>query len=134
MRQLNNVQLRQARGEALKDARKLSEKGKLTSGEEREFNRLMREADDYKQQYETIEARMHGSGIRGGAIDGGGTRGDDRQDVEHRDAFKAYLRGGLQAMPQEQRSILQEHRDMGSGGQGAYPGATTGFFVPVGFV
>ena len=27
-----------------------------------------------------------------------------------------------------------EMRDMGSGGQGAYPGATTGFFVPVGFV
>jgi HK97 family phage major capsid protein len=27
-----------------------------------------------------------------------------------------------------------EKRDMGSGGQGAYPGATTGFFVPVGFI
>jgi HK97 family phage major capsid protein len=28
----------------------------------------------------------------------------------------------------------REVRDMGTGGQGAYPGATTGFFVPVGFV
>lgn len=28
----------------------------------------------------------------------------------------------------------KELRDMGTGGQGAYPGATTGFFVPVGFV
>jgi HK97 family phage major capsid protein len=26
-----------------------------------------------------------------------------------------------------------EQRDMGSGGQGAYPGATSGFFIPVGF-
>jgi len=32
------------------------------------------------------------------------------------------------------RTIMDvESRDMGSGGQGAYPGATTGFFVPVGF-
>jgi HK97 family phage major capsid protein len=36
----------------------------------------------------------------------------------------------------ELRSLgaMREVRDMGSGGQGAYPGATTGFFVPVGFV
>jgi HK97 family phage major capsid protein len=37
---------------------------------------------------------------------------------------------------EHRRLVLQqyERRDMATGGQGAYPGATTGFFVPVGFV
>jgi HK97 family phage major capsid protein len=42
----------------------------------------------------------------------------------------------LDLINRELRSLgaAREVRDMGSGGQGAYPGATTGFFVPVGFV
>ena len=42
--------------------------------------------------------------------------------------LRAELNAQLRALGQS------EVRDMGSGGQGAYPGATTGFFVPVGFV
>jgi len=34
----------------------------------------------------------------------------------------------------EARDLGPQFRDMSGGGQGAYPGATTGFFVPVGFV
>jgi HK97 family phage major capsid protein len=41
----------------------------------------------------------------------------------------------LRMINAELRSMgIPELRDMGSGGQGAYPGATTGFFVPVGFI
>jgi HK97 family phage major capsid protein len=84
--------------------------------------------------------------------------GGDSQDVvaeqrkkEHR-AFVNYLKYGLneevrgayrfRGVSAEERKTLFamgqrteeiEARDMGSGGQGAYPGATTGFFVPVGF-
>lgn len=40
----------------------------------------------------------------------------------------------MEAINRELRMLNQaEFRDMGTGGQGAYPGATTGFFVPVGF-
>ena len=66
-------------------------------------------------------------------------------------AFINYLKRGLipdqygfPGISEEERQIVlrrktmisltdQERRDMGTGGQGAYPGATTGFFVPVGF-
>ena len=70
-------------------------------------------------------------------------------------AFRNYLKYGWSPRPdrgivgisEEERALLTprrknvevtsadmgEHRDMGSGGGAAYPGATTGFFVPVGF-
>jgi HK97 family phage major capsid protein len=84
--------------------------------------------------------------------------GGDSQDVakeqEKRfsEAFFGFLKHGMypemrgmhtfRGISEEQRTMLfnralkidGEQRDMGSGGQGAYPGATTGFFVPVGFV
>jgi HK97 family phage major capsid protein len=84
--------------------------------------------------------------------------GGDSQDVvkeqreKERKAFLSYLkhgdhpeiRGGyrFKGVTAEERQTLYkmgqktveiEARDMGTGGEGAYPGATTGFFVPVGF-
>ena len=43
---------------------------------------------------------------------------------------------GVQVNPEDLKRAADspdEFRDMGTGNQGAYPGATTGFFVPVGF-
>lgn len=57
-----------------------------------------------------------------------------REERDRHMAFLSFLRLGEVRMPPEQRRLLTEFRDMGTGGQGAYPGATTGFFVPVGFV
>jgi len=59
---------------------------------------------------------------------------ESRENKEHREAFQAYLRTGASEMRSDQRALLFERRDMGTGGQGAFPGATAGFFVPVGFV
>jgi HK97 family phage major capsid protein len=129
----DNRRLREERGEALREAKKLSDKGNLTSAEERKFNALIAEAASKKEQYEEIENRGLGV-IRGGQIDGGTTR-ETSKEKEHRQAFTSYLLMGPNMMPQDQRSLLEkEYRDMGSGGQGAYPGATSGFFVPVGFI
>lgn len=56
-------------------------------------------------------------------------------------AWRAYMRYGMEpsqyepGITAEQRSILAhgEQRDMGTGGLGAYPGSTAGFFAPLDF-
>lgn len=61
-------------------------------------------------------------------------------------AFRSYLRQGFSANPRqcgisgEERSLLLEYqkvfverRDLGTGGQSAYPGALSGFFAPTDF-
>ena len=87
----------------------------------------------------------------------GGQDQDEETRKRYNCAFSNYLRYGFEPKPQwgiagitpEDRAILTpkrrniqleardlgvQYRDMGTGGGGAYPGATTGFFVPVGFV
>jgi HK97 family phage major capsid protein len=129
----DNRALRSERAALLKEARALSDKGRLTPAEQTRFNNLMRQADELKEEFEEIEGRMSGGAIRGGPINPGFT--ETTKEREHRAAFVNYLRCGINNMPQEQRSLLErEYRDMGTGGEAAYPGATTGFFSPVGFV
>ncbi len=133
MKTMDNRALRELRGNTLKEAKALSAKGKLNQADQRKFDELMREAAQLKEQIDEIEGRMSTSSVLGGPI-GAEVRHEDRKSTEHRRAFGAYLRHGVAAMDPEQRSILQEHRDMGTGGQGAFPGSTAGFFVPVGFM
>jgi HK97 family phage major capsid protein len=128
---MNNRELRAARAVALKAAKALSDKGtRLSPSEQKRFDDHMGEAADLLTQITALENR--------GAPPSGQPDGGDREssrEVEHRAAFVNYLRLGPNKMPTEERDLLQkEYRDMGSGGQGAYPSATTGFFVPVGFV
>jgi HK97 family phage major capsid protein len=59
------------------------------------------------------------------------------EDKQYRDSFNRYLKKGRSELSLTDRETLKldlEYRDMGSGGEAAYPGATSGFFVPVGFV
>ena len=88
-----------------------------------------------------------------GAIEGQQQTQQQREaDTErYMAAWRSYMKNGLEAtqyqrgVKPEDRDILFRHRqqvggvearDMGEGGPpfGAYPGSTTGFFVPVGFV
>jgi HK97 family phage major capsid protein len=126
-----NRALRTRRTELLNEAKELSAKGRLSPAEQTRFDSLMQLAEQTRQQYETGERRD--GRPPSGDVDGTERRTDQRE-VAHRSAFKSYLRTGLQGMPHEERGVLTEFRDMGSGGQGAYPGATSGFFVPLGFV
>jgi HK97 family phage major capsid protein len=144
-----SLQLRQERARILKQAKALSAKGKLSATEQYNFDDLMAEAADLKREYEHIE-RAHVAAVLGGAIiadpnaddfRGGNGNGNSsyiqqpaetRQQREYRSAFQAFLRFGVNGLEERQRNILK--RDMGTGGGGAYPGSTVGFFVPVGFV
>jgi len=131
--------LREERGELLRNARALASQGSLSHTEQREFDRLMDEAGQLNNRIAEIEGgSMNTRGsmyeFRGGQPSGGYTSAAREEKKEHRNAFQAYLRVGGAELSAEHRSLLAEHRDMGTGGQGAYPGATTGFFVPVGFV
>jgi HK97 family phage major capsid protein len=143
-----NTRLRAERAQILREAKQLSDKGTLSPADKRKFDDLMAEAKRLKTEFEAIERGMV-AGTLGGAI--GSPEDDDfrsspsssyfqppaetRAEREYRKAFSDYLRFGVAAMPEQQRSILRrETRDMGTGGGAAYPGSTVGFFVPVGFV
>jgi HK97 family phage major capsid protein len=136
----DNRALRSQRSGLLKEARALSDRGRLSPADQTKFDKLMRQADELKQEIEDVESSMIGP-IRGDQPDGGGSR-DAGQD-EYKGAFMSYLRYGRDAMPQEARSILDarrapavEQRDMITGGTGAGGAGVTsgGFFVPIGFV
>jgi len=143
-----NVSLRQERGELLREAKKLHARGNLSDADTAKFNDLIRRAKALKVEIETIENGMTAGVLGGDFVQQddpdphefrGGPQHQQRRETpkekEHRAAFMNYLRLGTNLMPQEQRALLEkEYRDMGSGGEGAYPGATVGFFVPVGFV
>jgi HK97 family phage major capsid protein len=110
------------------------------------YQALFTEVADLNEQIERSEGdKMQGTEGRGreyGAPPPGAPPHDSlgysssegrENNKEHREAFQTYLRIGASEMRTDQRAVLFERRDMGTGGQGAYPGATTGFFVPVGF-
>jgi HK97 family phage major capsid protein len=129
-----NRELRQRRAECLDEAKKLlNQKGGYTLERKRHVDRLLDEAESLSTQIQNFELGMGGTGtmsnstavnIRENGMYGSGARAENK---EHRAAFTRYLRGGGS-------DGLSEYRDMGSGGQAAYPGASSGFFVPMGFV
>ena len=90
-----------------------SKRGPLTPAERAQLNQL------------TDEMRGMETSIQSGA--------DRKRDL----AFTNFLRHGLSSNPFERGVSAEERalltRDMATGGQGAYPGATSGFFVPVSF-
>ncbi len=148
----DNVALRQERGAILKEAKQLHARGRLSAADQAKFNQLMQRARALKNEIETIEGGMAGGALGSfGALDDDRDpdprefrnlpqrqerRAETREQRARREAFSAYLRLGELKLSDEQRNILKqrEYRDMGGGGQGAYPGATEGYFIPVGFV
>jgi HK97 family phage major capsid protein len=127
------------------------------------FDSIMADADrlkpeiDRAERLEAAETETRSSGAPPQAgLPSAGNDPDEETRKRYDRAFTNYLRYGFDPKPQfsimgitpEERAILTpkrqsvqveardlgpQYRDMGSGGQGAYPGATTGFFVPVGF-
>jgi HK97 family phage major capsid protein len=136
-----NIELREERGRIAKEMARLSDDGLKTSEQKEKFERLDAEQKRLKERIEVIEradtayteTRQTGAPPNGQL---GGIVGPTEQaDREYRAAFNKYLRVGRNELTMEDRATLRhETRDMGTGGQGAYPGATSGFFVPVGFV
>lgn len=152
--------LREERFKLVKDAQALPTE---TKEQRAIISKMFDDADELKSQYELLErADTADAEFRGrnappaGQPNGGGAADEVEQEkrdrARHHKAWTNYMKFGLHSRPnlptpirgvsEEDRSILMptarkvelEARDMGSGGQGAYPGATTGFFVPVGFM
>jgi HK97 family phage major capsid protein len=158
MERQENRALREKRAEKWKQVMALvndpvlcseDEWGRPPHGEPR-FEALCREVGDLNERIEQIEGiersgdHMKRTEFRGKQYGApalgppphdslGYSEPESRENKEHREAFQTYLRIGASEMRSDQRALLFERRDMGTGGQGAYPGATAGFFVPVGF-
>jgi HK97 family phage major capsid protein len=151
---------REQRMKLVKDAQALPDG---TKEERAIITRMLDDAEGLKSRIDLLErAETADAEFRtgSGAPPNDRTNAEGEVDVEaekrtkarHHKAWSNYMKYGLHERPNlptpiqgigaEDRAILMptaktvklEARDMGSGGQGAYPGATTGFFVPVGFM
>ncbi|MEO8100577.1 MAG: phage major capsid protein [Acidobacteriota bacterium] len=146
MQQRDNLRLRQELGSVSNEMNLLVDAGLTTSADSEKFERLDGQAKELRRRIDQMEradqlyteTRATGRppmGQPGGHPELGPKEQHDR---DYRAAFSRYLRAGRSELSMEDRAILRldrlDVRDMGTGGQAAYPGATSGFFVPVGFV
>jgi HK97 family phage major capsid protein len=127
-------ELREKRAKLVADAQALE----LNSETRSKFDALMAEADVLKADIDRIEkaeaeAAELRSAVRPPENKISETATEDRSK-KHAAAFRSYLMNGPVDMPAEQRSILAEYRDMGTGGGNALQGTGGGYFVPVGFI
>jgi HK97 family phage major capsid protein len=149
----HNIQLRQARGRLAKQMQEIVDRGMNTPEDQLMFDRIDAEQRGLKEQIDRIErADETYKEIRRTGPPPNGQPGredlDNTPTTEHersyKKAFNSYLRRGRVELTMEERAILRvdsatasfnEVRDMGTSGQGAYPGITSGggIFVPVGF-
>lgn len=147
MRIHENRQLREERGRIAREMTALADAGLSTSEAKERFNRLdaeqkrLAETIDKIERADEVYREMRSSGAPpNGQV--GIVSPTEREDGEYKRAFGRYLRHGRSELTMEDRATLRsdkttgEFRDMGSSGQGAYPGIISGggIFVPVGFV
>jgi HK97 family phage major capsid protein len=134
--------LRELKSSLLTEANDLiPSKGGYWSDERREkFDRLIDEHDSVARRLQTIEG--NGAPPNPQIEDAASAlRRLDARDNEYRSAFRNYLKNGLYAdqygfkgVSDNDRELLTERRDMGTGGGNALQGPGGGYFVPVGFV
>jgi HK97 family phage major capsid protein len=130
-----NRELREQRRDVYRQINALDLTGK-NAADVKKFEQLDREFRMLSNELDFVEEGAMGE-FRGGLSHGGFSGNGKVDDSEHRRAFGAYLRRGAADLNEQDRRTLFEKRDMGTNGQGAYPGAagsSGGFFVPVGFV
>lgn len=149
---MNRNEARQLREERMVIANQMSDlaTGGLKTAEDRtKFDALDASQKELKERIDRIEAASQTSeDLRTTAKPPAAQPGEATDEAaikekreKHQKAFRSYLKFGpgdngvVGTMPAEERSLLREFRDMGTSGQGAYPGITSGagIFVPVGF-
>src|ERR1017187_3480069 len=144
MRLPQNRELREERARIAREMTEICDRGMKTSEDREKFNRLDAKQKTLKAKIEAIQRaesnyqEMRRTGAPPQSRVGGEVSPSEQEDSEYRKAFGQYMRRGRSELTMEDRATLRmdrmETRDMGTGGQGAFPGATAGFFVPVGFV
>ena len=140
----SNRELRQELSRMTKEMKSLADAGLRSNDDKSAFGRLEAEAKQLKSRIEMIErgeeayprkrrtnhAQIPQSTLAPWGIISGPTRNVTGHD--------AYLRRGLSEISMADAALVKsrrERRDMSEGVLGgAYPGATSGFFTPVGFV
>lgn len=144
-------QLREERAKIAKDMSDLATGGLKTSEDRTKFDALDVSQKELKERIDRIEAAgKTNEEVRGSGKPPAGQPGADetesakeKEKIEKRaKAFRSYLKYGLGGehrvgrMNDDDRQLVLEMRDMGTSGQAAYPGITSGagIFVPVGFV
>lgn len=140
----NNRALREERARIAKQMSQMVDEGLKTPDDRKRWENLDSEQRALASRIELLERAdevYQETRRTGGAPpnDGLGVMGaTEREDREYKTAFGRYLRIGRGELTMEDRATLRldkgEFRDMGTGGEAAYPGATSGFFVPVGFI
>jgi len=140
---MTTLELRRKRAALVEQAREVlntasTEKRDLTSEENSKYDRIMADVDGLKTQIER-EERLSGleSEMRESIREPQRPAVEDRKaknlaaSEEYRDAFVAYLRGGMGELSSEQRSVLSEGFQRSA--QSVGTGAAGGYTVPQGF-
>lgn len=136
-----NRALREELGQIAKRMKTLADQPSMTDPQKSEFGRLEKEAKQIKERLRIIEQAdeyytdMRRTGPPPNPQPGNIVGPSEEHDRAYKRAFNQYLRHGRGELTMEDRAILRhETRDMGVGlDGGAFPGSTSGFFVPVGF-
>ena len=140
-------ELREKRVKTHADAQEILKKENLTPEDRAKFDAMMAEIDTLKgdidrlERAEAADAELRGTTRPPEAAVGDPTKTAADNEQKYRQAFRSFLRNGLypdqhgfRGVTDEDRQILLEHRDMGTGGGNALSGTGGGYFVPVGFV
>ncbi len=137
--------LREQHAGLLKEAQALAD-GDFGPAERARFERTMAGAQEMARQIRLEEVRYGGPPQAG--FGDYNTSGETQEQRDHKAAFSAYLRTGINELGEDHRRILDRYRvrlgaewrdttaTMGTGGVAAWPGSggtAGGYLVPVGF-
>lgn len=134
-------ELREQRMKLVKDAHALLDKNEITAEDRSNFDKMMADADVLKadiDRFEKVEAEVR-TAPPAGKLNGGTENPEERQK-KFREVWRRAMKHegpaefGFRGISAEDRALLAEYRDMGTGGGNALQGTGGGYFVPVGFV
>lgn len=144
--------LREQRAKIAHDMSELATGGLKTAEDRTKFDNFDKEQDELRQRIDRIEKaagvteELRGNSAPPNAQPSGAEDPELAAKAKlekHKRAFRSYLTfgsreegGAVGRMTPDDRKVFHEFRDMGTSGQAAYPGITSGagIFVPVGFV
>lgn len=143
-------ELREERARKVAEARAIFDKSGRTAEDDKKFDAIMVEADALKVQIDRCEridsaeteTRATGAPPAGGITDPTktGPANEEKRQKEYREVWNRFMKfdgpaeHGFRGINAADRKLMQEFRDMGTGGGNALQGTGGGYFVPVGFV
>lgn len=143
-------ELRQERARKIAEARATWDASKNTKDDETRLDAALADAEamktqiDREERLEAVEIELRGTAKppAGSIIDPTktGPANDEARQKQYREVWNRCMRFdgpgeyGFRGVSAEDRRLMQEFRDMGTGGGNALQGSGGGYFVPVGFV